>query len=98
MGAVDTPYTDVLMTVTKHLNDPQKGWYEGRQEATGDTNAALTLSTNATVLEALSLNTTPGLCLTCVGRRKRATSRRLAEQYTPIGHCLPGESTIRRTP
>ncbi|MBX4293969.1 DUF3131 domain-containing protein, partial [Mycobacterium tuberculosis] len=47
----ETEYTDALMAVTTHLNDPQRGWFEGRVEATGDVNATLTLSTNAMVLE-----------------------------------------------
>jgi hypothetical protein len=66
------------MAVTKHLNDPQKGWYEGRQEATGDTNAALTLSTNATVLEALFFKHNAGPCLTPAGLKRELL-------YAPCG-------------
>lgn len=57
------------------LNDPQKGWYEGRQEATGDTNAALTLSTNATVLEALFFKHNAGPLFDARRAKKRATLR-----------------------
>jgi len=95
----DTPYTDVLMAVTKHLNDPQKGWYEGRQEATGDTNAALTLSTNATVLEALFFKHNAGPLFDARRAKKESYfTRRVADDYTPVGHCLPGENAVRRTP
>ncbi|CCJ82489.1 FIG00553737: hypothetical protein [Cronobacter dublinensis 1210] len=51
----DTPYTDALMQATRLMYDEKRGWYEGRVEATGDYNRSLTLSTNATVLEALFL-------------------------------------------
>ena len=95
----DTPYTDVLMSVTEHLHDPLRGWYEGRLEATGDTNASLTLSTNATVLEALFFKHNAGP-LFDVRRSKKESyfSRRLADEFTPLGLCLPGESAVRRTP
>lgn len=95
----DTPYTDVLMSVTKHLNDPQRGWYEGRLEATGDTNAALTLSTNAMVLEALFFKHNAGpLFDTRQSRKESYFTHRLADEYAPPGRCLPGENAIRRTP
>ena len=86
----DTPYTDVLMSVTKHLNDPQRGWYEGRLEATGDTNAALTLSTNAMVLEALSLSITPGLSLIPASQGKRATLPTVWQMNMPPGTLSAG--------
>lgn len=69
----ETEYTDALMAVTTHLNDPQRGWFEGRVEATGDVNATLTLSTNAMVLEALFTNTTPGRCSKTASRMTTAT-------------------------
>lgn len=49
----DTPFTNALMNMARLQNDPARGWFEGRVEATGDYNRAITLSTNAMVLEAL---------------------------------------------
>ncbi|PVZ88956.1 hypothetical protein C9426_05490 [Serratia sp. S1B] len=49
----DTPYTNQLMRLGQWHNDPQRGWFEGRSEQSGKLNKALTLSTNALVLESL---------------------------------------------
>lgn len=95
----NTPYTDVLMSVTEHLNDPQKGWYEGRVEATGDTNATLTLSTNATVLEALFFKHNVGpLFDTNRPKKESYFSHRLADVFVPDERCQPGENAVRRMP
>ncbi|RQR34396.1 DUF3131 domain-containing protein [Burkholderia sp. Bp9143] len=49
----DTAYTTYLMRSVDALYDADRGWFEGRYEATGGSDRTLTLSTNATVLEAL---------------------------------------------
>ncbi|WP_169308407.1 DUF3131 domain-containing protein [Ferrimonas aestuarii] len=49
----ETEYTDKLMWITRHLYDPEKGWYEGRKELTGGYEQSVTLSTNAAVLQSL---------------------------------------------
>ncbi|HYF04421.1 MAG TPA: DUF3131 domain-containing protein, partial [Patescibacteria group bacterium] len=48
-----TNYTDQLISVINTLFDAKRGWYEGRSEITGKAETALTLSTNAMVLESL---------------------------------------------
>jgi hypothetical protein len=53
----DTPYTQELMKITEALHDKNKGWYEGRYEASGAYEPILTLSTNAAILEALLYKT-----------------------------------------
>jgi len=46
-------YTNALMKAVESLNDPARGWYEGRYERSGAPEKIITLSTNAMVLEAL---------------------------------------------
>ncbi|WJD49638.1 DUF3131 domain-containing protein [Enterobacter sp. PGRG2] len=95
----DTDYTDALMAVTRHLNDPQKGWFEGRVEATGDINKSLTLSTNAMVLEALLYKHNAGpLFKNGLMEQDSYFSRRLADEFNPPGLCLPGERAARAAP
>jgi hypothetical protein len=48
-----TGYTDQLISLINTLFDAKRGWYEGRSEATGKAETAITLSTNSTVLESL---------------------------------------------
>ncbi|WP_299494608.1 DUF3131 domain-containing protein [uncultured Shewanella sp.] len=48
-----TNYTDRLMTLVRELYNPQRGWYEGRYEASSRYEKIITLKTNAGVLEAL---------------------------------------------
>jgi len=49
-----TDYTQRLFDKIKMLYDPQKGWYSGLYEQTGQPNKAITCNTNAIVLEALA--------------------------------------------
>jgi hypothetical protein len=49
-----TDYTKRLFDKIKTLYDPQKGWYSGLYEQTGQPNKAITCNTNAIVLEALA--------------------------------------------
>jgi len=48
-----TDYTDRLIDLVQSFHDPQRGWYEGRLEATGAPQTNITLTTNAAVLQAL---------------------------------------------
>jgi hypothetical protein len=48
-----TGYTQTLMQAVRMLNDPAKGWFEGRFEKTGGPETTLSSTTNAVVLEAL---------------------------------------------
>lgn len=95
----DTDYTDALMAVTEHLNNPQQGWFEGRVEATGDTNPMITLSTNAMVLETLFYKHNGGpLFENGLAEDDSYFSRRTTDEFNPPGLCLPGEKTSRATP
>lgn len=95
----DNDYTDSLMAVTRHLNRPQQGWFEGRVEATGDINPTLTLSTNAMVLEALLYKHNAGpLFENGLVDNAGYFSRRTSDTFNPPGLCLPGERAARATP
>ena len=48
-----TSYTDGLMQLIRTLYDPERGWFEGRQEKDGAHDRTLSCATNAMVLEAL---------------------------------------------
>ncbi|WOT05054.1 DUF3131 domain-containing protein [Shewanella youngdeokensis] len=48
-----TDYTKRLMVLVQELYHPQRGWYEGRYEASSAYEKSITLKTNAGVLEAL---------------------------------------------
>jgi hypothetical protein len=48
-----TSYTDGLMQLISTLYDPERGWFEGRQEKDGAHERTISCTTNATVLEAL---------------------------------------------
>ncbi|WP_225028371.1 DUF3131 domain-containing protein [Xinfangfangia pollutisoli] len=50
----DTAYTARLVDEVAALNDPARGWMEGRYEADGTPNSAITANTNAMVLTALA--------------------------------------------
>jgi hypothetical protein len=48
-----TPYTNALIEAVESMYDKDRGWFEGRIEATGAPQQNITLATNAAVLEAL---------------------------------------------
>ncbi|EDT1683876.1 DUF3131 domain-containing protein [Salmonella enterica] len=94
-----TDYTDALMAVTTHLNNPQQGWFEGRVEATGDVNRTLTLSTNAMVLEALLYKHNAGpLFENGLTDDNSYFVHRATDEFNPPGLCLPGERAARAAP
>ncbi len=96
----ETEYTDALMAVTTHLNDSQRGWFEGRVEATGDVNATLTLSTNAMVLEALFYkhNAGPLFKNGLADDNSYFAHHARRTNLTRPARCLPGERVIRSAP
>jgi len=49
----NTAYTDILIKAVQCLYDPERGWYEGRQEHTGAYEKVITSNTNSMVLEVL---------------------------------------------
>lgn len=49
----DTSYTEALMKITEALFDKDRGWYEGRYEASGAYERIVSSTTNAMVLESL---------------------------------------------
>ncbi|WP_039058375.1 DUF3131 domain-containing protein [Enterobacter sp. Bisph1] len=91
----DTPFTDALMEVTRRSHDAERGWYEGRVEATGDVNRTITLSTNAIILESLFYKAHGGP-LFHGGLIDSASyfNLRATDVFNAPGRCLPGE---RRT-
>jgi hypothetical protein len=50
----DTTYTKELINAVKSLNDPARGWYAGLYDATNQPNKAVSMNTNAVVLESLA--------------------------------------------
>ena len=50
----ETAYTQKLMEKAASLNDPERGWYSGLYEVSGQPNKALTANTNGIILEALA--------------------------------------------
>ncbi|WP_024549176.1 DUF3131 domain-containing protein [Siccibacter turicensis] len=87
----DTPFTDALMKMTRLQQDSERGWYEGRVESTGDYNRAITLSTNAMVLEALFYKVNYGPLLGAkTPRQPGYFSRQIADPFSPaLQRCLP---------
>ncbi len=88
----DTDFTDALMRMTRLQYDAGRGWFEGRTEATGDYNRAITLSTNATVLEALFYKANMGPLLP----QGQLTSdsyfaQRLSDVFNRPRQCFPPE-------
>lgn len=83
------------MQATRLMYDEKRGWYEGRVEATGDYNRSLTLSTNATVLEALFYKANGGPLLASDAPAPGSYfSRRLSDVFNPCASAC-GESRRR---
>lgn len=86
----DTPFTDALMAMTRLQYDAGRGWYEGRVEATGDYNRAITLSTNALVLEALLFKVNMGPLLSAASLPDSSYFRRqLDDPFNAPPRCFP---------
>ena len=82
-----TPYTEHLMEVIRELYDPGRGWFEGRYEVTGDYERAITISTNAMVLEAMT-HKKRGALFDMPERNSYVLNRLSDEFFHPSG-CLP---------
>jgi len=54
----ETDYTKKLIDAVSGLNDPEKGWYSGLYDKTGETNKVLTANTNGIILESLAYKKT----------------------------------------
>lgn len=54
----ETDYTNKLIKAVSGLNDPEKGWYSGLYDKTGEPNKALTANTNGIILESLAYKKT----------------------------------------
>lgn len=82
-----TPYTDHLMEITRELYDQNRGWYEGRYEISGDYERAMTISTNAMVLEALTYKITGPLFE--IPMRNNYVLYHLSDKFFHPNGCLP---------
>lgn len=95
----DTEFTDALMRMTRLQYDAQRGWFEGRTEATGDYNRAITLSTNATVLEALLYKANMGPLLPAGQLTDNSYfSQRLSDVFNRPRQCFPQERKTTERP
>lgn len=54
----ETEYTQKLMDAVSVLHDPEKGWYSGLYDKTGEPNKVLTANTNGIILETLAYKQT----------------------------------------
>lgn len=94
----DTPFTEALMTMTRRQYNADRGWFEGRVEATGEFNRAITLSTNAMVLEALLFKTRMGPLLTPDALpADRYFRRRIDDPFTAPSRCYPVTPRVPQT-
>jgi hypothetical protein len=90
------PYTDRLMKSVEALYKDDKGWFEGRYEASGGYEDLLTLSTNAFILEALLYKVD--------GRLYPRSSQlgyfrhRLDNEFEPLHRCMPVERLACKAP
>jgi hypothetical protein len=85
----DTPYTNELMKITEALFDKDRGWYEGRYEASGAYERIITSHTNAAILEVLLYKTKGKLYQ--AKRREGYFNVKLDKIYELPQHCLPPE-------
>ncbi|WP_300670135.1 DUF3131 domain-containing protein [Desulfoluna sp.] len=93
-GLWKTPYTDRLMKLVHCLNDPEKGWYEGRLENTGEHMKLITSGTNAAVLETL-LYKSQGKLSSCPDPQDERPipfyDLQITDPFKEEGKCLPLE-------
>lgn len=54
----ETDYTKKLIDAVSNLNDPEKGWYSGLYDKTGQPNKVLTANTNGIILESIAYKKT----------------------------------------
>ncbi|WP_321822211.1 MULTISPECIES: DUF3131 domain-containing protein [unclassified Burkholderia] len=92
----DTAYTTRLMRAVDTLHDAERGWFEGRYEATGAYDRTLTLSTNAAVLEALLYKSSGRLVPAT--RRTGYFSARMRDVFAGAPACLPVANAVQAGP
>ena len=84
-----TEYTSKLIEVVSALNNPDRGWYEGRKESSGGICYLFSCDTNAIVLESL-LYKRLGKCLDDL-EPSGFFSKYANDPFQIPGHCLPWE-------
>lgn len=82
-------YTQRLVDSLQYLYDPDRGWYEGRFEASGGPQTMISLGTNAAVLEALLFRAT-GAFYRAVAR-PGLFERESSEPFRRLNRCMPAE-------
>ena len=82
-------YGETLLEAVCTLNDPDRGWYEGRYEQTGDHEKAISCTTNALVLEVLLYKTRGKLFK--APEKPTLLDLRASNVFVPPGRCLPAE-------
>ncbi len=92
----DTRFTTRLMQTTDALFDAERGWFEGRYEATGAYDRTLTLSTNAAVLEALLYKA--GGRIAPMKRHGGYYAVRMKDVFAGWASCLPIDHRVREGP
>lgn len=92
----DTAFTTRLMRSIEALSDADRGWYEGRYEATGAYDTSITLSTNTAVLEALLYKSSGRLVP--LDQRADYFSRRMTDVFSGIASCLPLSNSVHAGP
>ncbi|MEM1179652.1 MAG: DUF3131 domain-containing protein [Acidobacteriota bacterium] len=82
-------YSETLLKAVCTLNDPDRGWFEGRYEATGDHEKAISCTTNALVLEVLLYKSRGKLFK--APEQPTLLDLRASNVFVPPGRCLPAE-------
>lgn len=90
-GLWKTPYTLELIRAVSSVYNPERGWYEGRQERTGGYLYLLTCGTNSAVLETL-LYKAKGRLLKCM-EPPDYYQVYTHDPFKGQGHCFPQERT-----
>ena len=89
-----TPYTDLLFDAVSDLNDPKKGFYEGRYENGKGAIKTFTSNNNGILLESL-LYKVQGKLLT-QSNRQGVWEKAVADPFSRAGKCLPGQPRPKR--
>lgn len=82
-------YTDLLIDAVANLYSAERGWYEGRMEDSGAARDAITLTTNAEILEAL-LFKLDGTLLPEL-EPEPYLARQTGDRYDRPNRCFPAE-------
>jgi hypothetical protein len=83
-------YADALVDNVQFLFDPDRGWFEGRFEQGGGPNTAITLTTNAAILETLLFKAKGPLYVR--GAAAPGVFRvQTGDAFNRVGRCWPAE-------